>query len=209
MLLRIFAVLIVILLLVDNLSSCFLPKLIARNVSVMIDTNYYRHTVENYFSNRQMLHCNWYLYNFVFCLNISLNVSEISWEITYNPIFRLLSINTALIRENKLHVIPFQITFYGIYLILHHRFLIHASYITTNMQYASIWLRSLTRYEAEIFILVQIPISSKTFINTHTQCITATTCALKRQIISITAVHCKDVQVSYKLTLSQYISRCT
>ena len=75
LLLRIFAVLIVILLLVDNLSSCFLPKLIARNVSVMIDSNYYRHTVENYFSNRQMLHCNWYLYNFVFCQNISLNAT--------------------------------------------------------------------------------------------------------------------------------------
>ena len=73
LLLRIFAVLIVTLLLVDNLSSCFLPKLIARNVSVMIDPNYYRHTVENYFSNRQMLHCNWYLYNFVFYQNISLN----------------------------------------------------------------------------------------------------------------------------------------
>ena len=113
------------------------------------------------------------------------------------------------IQENKWHVIPFQITFYGIYLNLHHRFLIHTSDVTSNMQYASIWLRSLTMYEAEIFILVQIPISSKTFINTHTQCITASPCALKRQIISITAVHCKDVQVSYKLTLSQYISRCT
>ena len=113
------------------------------------------------------------------------------------------------IQENKWHVIPFQITFYGIYLTLHHRFLIHTSDVTSNMQYASIWLRSLTMYEAEIFILVQIPISSKTFINTQTQCITASSCALKRQIISITAVHCKDVQVSYKLTLSQYISRCT
>ena len=212
MLLRIFAVLNVILCLLTICLHVFLPKLIARNVSVMIDTNYYRHTVENYFSNRQMLHCNWYLYNFVCYQNILFNdryFFAIPREITYHPIFLLLSINTALIRENKWHVIPFQITLYSIYLILHHRFLIHASYITTNMQYASIWLRSLTRYVAEIFILVQIPISSKTFNNTHTQCITTTTCALIRQIISITAVHCKDVQVSYKLTLSQYISRCT
>ena len=104
LLLRIFAVLNVILLLVDNLSSCFLPKLIARNVSVMIDTNYYRHTVENYFSNRQMLHCNWYLYNFVFYQNISLNDSYYICTYIFSP--------TLFCNATGNHISPyFSITF--------------------------------------------------------------------------------------------------
>ena len=104
LLLRIFAVWIVILLLVDNLSSCFLPKLIARNVSVMIDPNYYRHTVENYFSNRQMLHCKWYLYNFVFYQNISLNDSYYICNNRFSP--------TLFCNTTGNHISPyFSITF--------------------------------------------------------------------------------------------------